>query len=73
MSLLSNIKAQKAIDIENYEDAIAICQSAILKNDKDVESLAMLAHCYEWKGDLEKANTIAVIGLQLDMTDFSLY
>ena len=55
MSFCADLQAARAIGANNYDAAIEIYRKKIEANPGDCFALSMLAHCYEWKGDLEAA------------------
>ena len=72
MNIRDDIKAAKAIGSKDYDTAIGIYRKRVEGDEKDSCSLAMLAHCYEWKGDVGSAIEYANRVLVADPTDFSM-
>lgn len=45
------MKATRAIGAGRYDQAIALYESVLERDPEDIFASAMLAQCYEWKGD----------------------
>jgi len=72
LNLQNDIKAAKAVGSKDYDTAIEIYKGKVEENETDSFALSMLAHCYEWKKDMESAIEYANRVLGVVPTDFSM-
>jgi tetratricopeptide (TPR) repeat protein len=66
------MRASKAIGAKNYDIAIDEYKKRLEVDESDQEALSMIALCYGWEGDLERAIPYAIKRLAHDPTDFHM-
>ena len=66
------MSAAKAAGAGDYDAAIDLYKKSLIKDQKDIIALNMIALCYEWKGDLENAVQYANKSLAINPIDFDM-